>query len=671
MSQSSDAAIQLSMTSQDNHLSAQSSLSHSVQDSPSPSHTPALDAARVTHQHHHSGSVSLTTNKSRRSLASLAREKTSNAFANLASIGTASSPSLRSATSSGSLSKYSTSTGSTRPSLPRSPTSPADLQTAAHLRRASGVPLPTQEPRPSITIPPMPTPERNNGRMHQTSSKILRMTDDERPFTRDFKDLFSTLVTSLPLTPHRVRFSRVDETFLSEEAITNLGSLKFSQSNRIPDPKNPSRWVVTTTTTTFSMAKEMARSVCQRFVDARMIESAESKANTVFVTKGAVWQLTPKGIAILQRFCGRNGINARHIEPLLKRSQMQIVALERDATTDKLVQDRAIVEVIFRRFMGAEGPNLKSSTSLSDSDSVSEYATGLVGVKMAKERRVLDKTVNNTFTGKAASDWLLDCCTTIDRRETYEITELFVKWQLIQPIVEDRAYVRMNPMATYFQPTKYAIYTITERGQRVCGWIARPPSVDSEDSRDTKDKSRLIRDSNVSRLNVILQDAALRLLFREFLRQSLCEENLQFYFDVHDFTTTYRQLDQAGKLDRPDAVRETLAAAYGLYNSFLASGAPSELNIDHSLRNRLDSRMIRTNTDDESMRESLDDVVELFELAQSAVFKLMASDSVPKFLRDPRHASVLRDHEIDLIGSNRALSPAPDRTVSRSNTGRG
>ena len=298
-----------------------------------------------------------------------------------------------------------------------------------------------------------------------------------------------------------------------------------------------------------------------------MIESAESKTNTVFVSKGGVWQLTPKGIAILQRFCGRNGINARHIEPLLKRNPMQIVALERDATTDKLVQDRAIVEVIFRRFMGAEGPNLKSSTSLSDSDSVSEYATGLVGVKMAKERRVLDKTVNNTFTGKAASDWLLDCCTTIDRRETYEITELFVKWQLIQPIVEDRAYVRMNPMATYFQPTKYAIYTITERGQRVCGWIARPPSVDSEDSRDTKDKSRLIRDSNVSRLNVILQDAALRLLFREFLRQSLCEENLQFYFDVHDFTTNFRQLDQAGKLDRPDAVRETLAAAYGMFTS--------------------------------------------------------------------------------------------------------
>jgi hypothetical protein len=37
--------------------------------------------------------------------------------------------------------------------------------------------------------------------------------------------------------------------------------------------------------------------------------------------------------------------------------------------------------------------------------------------------------------------------------------------------------------------------------------------------------------------------------------------------------------------------------------------------------------MIRTDTDESSMRESLEDVVELFELAQNSVFKLMASVS--------------------------------------------
>ena len=49
------------------------------------------------------------------------------------------------------------------------------------------------------------------------------MTDEERPFTRDFEDLFSTLMVSLPLTAHRVRFQKIDHTFTSEEAINNLG----------------------------------------------------------------------------------------------------------------------------------------------------------------------------------------------------------------------------------------------------------------------------------------------------------------------------------------------------------------------------------------------------------------------------------------------------------------
>lgn len=525
---------------------------------------PRLDSYRRPN-HHSSNSISQS--RSRRSLATLAREKTSTALANLTAISTNSTPSLRSATSSGSLSKQAkTSSSSSRPNLPRSPTSPSDLPASdVKQKRISVAPAPKENNRQS-GISQMSSADRSHGRMHQTSSKILRMTDDDRPFTRDFNDLFATLITSLPLTPHRVRFSRVEETFASEEAITNLGSLKFSQSNRIPDPKNPSRWVITTTTTTFTMAKEMARSVCQRFVDARLIESAESKTQTTFLPRGAVWHLTCKGTAILQRFCSRNGIVARHIEPLIKRDQMQLVTLERDHDSDRLNQDKATVEIIFRRFIGLEGPNLKSTTSLADSDSISEYSTGLVGVKMARERRVMDKTIPNTFTGKAASDWLLDCCTTIDRRETYEIAELFVKYQLIAPVIDDRNYTRQNPMATYFQPTKYAIYTVTEKGQRVCGLLARPASISSEDSQEAKEKSKLPKDSNVNRLHAILQDAALRLLFKEFLRQSLCEENLHFYMDVRDFTANYRYLEKNGKLERPEAVRETLAAAYGKYS---------------------------------------------------------------------------------------------------------
>lgn len=63
----------------------------------------------------------------------------------------------------------------------------------------------------------------------------------------------------------------------------------------------------------------------------------------------------------------------------------------------------------------------------------------------------------------------------------------------------------------------------------------------------------------------------------------------------------------------------------GLYNAFLAPGSPCELNIDHSLRNSLASRMTRAVGPEDSMIKSLREVVELFEVAQNSVFKLMSS----------------------------------------------
>ena len=382
-------------------------------------------------------------------------------------------------------------------------------------------------------------------------------------------------MVSLPLTAHRVRLQKIEHTFTSEEAINNLGSLKFSQSNRMPDPKDPSRIVTTTTTTTFSMAKEMARSVCQRFLDARFVEPADGKMMPSFPLKNAVWQLTPKGMHILQRFCQRNGINQRHVLDVLEsaRNTMQLVILEREAATDKLNKDDSTISVIFRRFAGQDGPNVKASTSHSDSDSLSDYHNGLVGVKMARERTILDKVVYNTFTGKAAVDWLMDCCETVDRRETFEIAELFVTHGLIGAVVEDKVYLHHNSAASMFQPTKNAIYALTEKGQLTCGWVLGEKSSSSGEgpANGTGRDGRGARDSNNNRLNLILHDPALRLLFGEFLRETHCQENLEFYVDVKEFNDNYdktaksisERADTTESLhSEQDATRETYAAAY-------------------------------------------------------------------------------------------------------------
>jgi len=376
---------------------------------------------------------------------------------------------------------------------------------------------------------------------------------------QDFKDLFSTLVVSLPLTPHRVRFQKIEHSFTSDEAVTNLGSLKFSQSNRMPDPKDPSRIVTTTTTTTFSMAKEMARSVCQKFLDARFIEAVDGKSD--FLSgKNVVWQLTPKGMHILQRFCQRNGINQRHVYEVLEspRNVMQLVIIEREHETDKIHRDQATIEVIFRRFAGQEGPNVKASLAHADSDSLNDYSSGMVGVKMARERKIGDRIIENTFTGKAAADWLMDCCTLVDQRETKELASLFIDYDLMYR-------VDMAPAHDRFSTAKSAIFKLTEKGERVAGWISASNTSPNSEANAIASRPRegmTTRDSNANRMQIIIRDPALRLLFREFLRDTLCEENMAFYLDVKDFLKNYNTAMRNGQTPKLEMIRETLAAAY-------------------------------------------------------------------------------------------------------------
>src|ERR1044072_2639589 len=113
----------------------------------------------------------------------------------------------------------------------------------------------------------------------------------------DLHDLFATLVVSLPMETHRNLFRSYPNSFTTEEAIANLGSLKFTQSHRTPDPKDPSRIITTTTTTTFSMTKDMAKSVCQTFMDARLFENLADSSSRSFKDK-SVYGLTPKGLSI-------------------------------------------------------------------------------------------------------------------------------------------------------------------------------------------------------------------------------------------------------------------------------------------------------------------------------------------------------------------------------------
>ncbi|CRG92411.1 Developmental regulator flbA [Talaromyces islandicus] len=503
---------------------------------------------------------------------------------------------------------------------------------------------------------------------HQPSTRLMRTTNDSKPFCKDLKELFATLMVSLKLGPNRVRLSKIDYTFTIEEATINLGSLKFTQSARMPDPKNPNRVITTTSTTTFSMGKEMARSILVDFMLARLLEPLNG--TITHLSKGTVCQMTPKGIAILQIFCNRNGITAPHVLRVLHspRNRMTLLTLERDIETDRILTDRQTVEVIFRRFAGTEGPSIRPASSDSDS-SKREINNGVTGVRVARDSRVNGKRYAYTFSGKIAVDWLMDCCTVIDERETIRICEQFIAHGLIARVQQYEKSHYEKPSTTavndgsssLFDSLRYSLYAFTSRGLRVCGWA---PASDKH-SEDEKAGSVVgvpvcgADVSNKARLDYILADPSLRLLFREFLCASFCEENLSFYCDVSEFIERYKQLKQVKDLEHMPKVQETLAAAYSLYNAFLAPGSPCELNIDHSLRNNLASKMTNIGGDEKNFPTHLSEVVVLFELAQASVFKLMASDSVPKFFRTPKYVTVLQEHEFEATdSSSRSSSPS-------------
>lgn len=462
--------------------------------------------------------------------------------------------------------------------------------------------------------------------------------------------MFSTLIVSLNLRTHRARFKSYPYSFTTEEAVNNLANLKFAQSNRMPDPNDATRVVTTTTTTTFSMARDMAKALCQRFMDARLFCSATDRDLDSFRDK-AIWILTPKGICKLGRFTMRNGIATDDISKLISSSSntMQLVVLERDSTTDETLQDKSVVEIVFRRFVGRT-PNMKASSKDGDRESMTEYIDGMTGVILTDSRRVGDSVVRHSFTGQSAIAWLLDCSTVLDPDEAHDLAYAFVQNGLILYMGDSRS--RPADPALSFQTSKTSIYTLTPKGRRIAGWdtsssadgsskisSAVPSSsidrtmrrMGSQSTSSSSHKPQAVnstendalrrvaestngvstKETNTNRLDLILADPALRSQFREFLRENYCEENLSFYIDVVEFE---RQINNVHALE---GVSEGLARAYSIYNAYLAAGSPCELNLDHQLRQEMAAQMTKAvDGDGNSMYNSLSKVAELYDRAQ-------------------------------------------------------
>ncbi|KAI9433297.1 regulator of G protein signaling [Lactarius indigo] len=549
---------------------------------------------------------------------------------------------------------------------------------------------------------------------------MMKTTKRGRPFLKDTLDLFATLVVSLQLSTHKQFFRSFPNSFSTDEAAANLASLKFSQSNRGPDPREPSRVITTTTTTTFSMTRDMAKAMSQHFMDARLIENAADPSSNLFKDRG-VYVLTPKGLHVLERFISRNGINGDHLAHVFATQPicMKLLHLERRSVDDEIIVSQSVITALFRRFAARE-PNYPSPSN-QNLDPTAAYHERAKGIQLM--------------------DWLCDFTSVVGREEAAEMAAQFVRFGLITLVSDKRknndsaiiftvrgsAPGGNSPVSQTgeFRCTAKAIYKITEEGVRTARWettrggglrdspnsstanlsSAERPSLEKDGSSkpispsDAKIHRRIslaeklntsysgdaaldkrTKESNTERLQFIIDNPTLCHLFREFLRDNFCEENLAFWLEVQDFKRKFnitssassaafqRPIPERGQQAMEQHHEALIQQAHAIYTMYLAKSSQAELNIDHGLRNELSAYLSEvmqglTGTPFQGHIEAdqlssfnatqLHMMIRLYERIQTHVFRLMATDSVPKFTKTPRFIALRNQNDdFDFLDSD-------------------
>lgn len=595
---------------------------------------------------------------------------------------------------------------------------------------------------------------------------------------QDTHDLFATLMVSLDLSDRTRFFRTYPNAFTTDDAATNLSSLRFSQSNRTSDPNDPQRIVTTTTTTTFSMSRDIAKGICQHFMDARLIMNAVDPSSSTFKDRG-IYQITPKGLHVLERFITKNGISADHLVTVFTTQPicMKLLHLERRLADDEIHVTRSVIEVVFRRFAGGRHPNYVSDPhdgrpgtpiaprpfveNLRPSDNYDRGGGVELQDVTEKSKTGQMVVVKQVFASLQGVDWLVDYSTCCCREEATELLAHFVRYNLITMFADksktgDRvaaAEVRgSNSAEAEFRFGPRVLYRITEDGRRVAlgGYSAATPAgtagdvasavpksvsvkmevKPSSDGSANDDDASSVRSfdrsaaglsgavrptdrsfaggtglsnvaesaivgrqavaelfkadfsesgvaswpkdqhSTTTRLRAILDEPALRALFRDFLRANYCDENLGFWIDVSDFRRRFSTTSSAvGGASAQGAAKKKqvsatnamethqqnlVAAALHIYNTYLAPLSPNELNIDHNLRADVVNYVNRSlaevapggsigktigpNGEEVDVVPALratqvQTLLRQYERIQEHIFRLLATDQVPRFVR--------------------------------------
>lgn len=103
--------------------------------------------------------------------------------------------------------------------------------------------------------------------------------------------------------------------------------------------------------------------------------------------------------------------------------------------------------------------------------------------------------------------------------------------------------------------------------------------------------------------------------FRSFLQSEFSDENIEFWMACEDFKKTKNPVKMAAKAKK-------------IYEDFIQSEGPREVNIDHF-------------TKDVTLRNLVELSPSTFDLAQKRIYALMEKDSFGRFLRSEQYQELL------------------------------
>ncbi|CAO3649890.1 unnamed protein product [Cunninghamella blakesleeana] len=551
---------------------------------------------------------------------------------------------------------------------------------------------------------------------------IQMQLSDHRSFFKSYPSTFTTdeaiqCLKALKFT-HVVKTMDNNNTNTNNNTNSNNNDSNNNNNNSSSNNNNMVGYQYTRTTTTFSMGKDMVKPLLQQFIYARLMINTAEPSNKTVRDKG-IYSVTPKGKFMIQDFSERAHVSIQHMDKHLSTiSTTSVVSLERLIETDHLTFDRNNITACFRIMMS----KIPLERILADDVGGLKYHN-------------LPDDYSHTFYGYQCYEWISQYTTVVTKDEAEMICGELVLYGWIAHIIDKSDLSsNYYDETVLFRTAKNALYHITERGRIILGWAEvgtnksisstgsghetsssnpnhrhknnpyglstpidyynRPSSISNSETdvlTTTDDAAQLVR------LKHILEIPLLRMYFRIYLKDNFCDENINFWLAY--FSMRKKKKTQHTK----NGLKDMLTDGYAIYDTFIKYNASQEVNIDHSLKQQIEkliqstfsvvssnpkntstpfsSPAMPTNSNallstttisvNAPLAQCLSDLMVLYDKVNDHLCRMMAQDSVPRYLRVEKYQPFFASHLPPIQPQQNGLTPPSSTSSSSSETMKG